>query len=125
MTGLRTAWFAALFAAAGAGAADVETLGLDAQIDRLKHPLWTARRDAAESIAGYGAAGRDATPALLGALDDTEVRVRRAAVPALAAVGPTSDAALAGLIRALADPDWAVRREAALALAGAGSPAAV
>ncbi|HEX6259965.1 MAG TPA: HEAT repeat domain-containing protein, partial [Woeseiaceae bacterium] len=94
--------------------------GLDAQIQRLAHPLWTARVDAAEAIASFGSEGRAAIPALVATIDDTEIRVRRAVVPALAAVGHGSGEAVSGLVLALSDPDWVVRRKAALSFEEVG-----
>lgn len=108
-----------LFAPLEAVAAD-GGIGLDAQIERLAHPLWTARVDAADAIAGFGSEGRAAIPALVAVLDDTEIRVRRAVVPALAAVGHGSDEAVSGLVLALRDPDWVVRRKAALSFEEVG-----
>ncbi len=58
---------------------------LDWLIAGLDHPLWTARRDAAERLAATGPAGRDAVPQLLESLEDVQPEVRRASVRALAA----------------------------------------
>lgn len=98
-----------------AAAEEVEAADLDLQIDRLRHPLAEARRDAALAIAAYGEQGDAAIGALLDALDDVDVDVRRAVIPALAAVGPNSADAAAGLARSLSDADWVVRRQAGAA----------
>ncbi|MCH8867552.1 MAG: HEAT repeat domain-containing protein, partial [Proteobacteria bacterium] len=84
--------------------------GLESLVDRLEHPLWTARLDAALAIAAGGPAATDAIPALTRTLDDVNIQVRRAAVQALADVGVGSAAALPGLLHALSDDDWVVRR---------------
>ena len=93
-------------------------------IERLEHPLWTARQDAALALGASGPAAATAIQALTRALDDVDVQVRRAAVQALAEVGIGSEAAVPGLVTALADDDWVVRRRAALAfeaVPGAGA----
>ena len=83
---------------------------LDKLIAGLDHPLWTARRDAAERLADTGPAGRDAIPRLVESLADVEPVVRRASARALGAVGAGSEQAVQALVGALRDEDWVVRR---------------
>ncbi len=89
---------------------------LDRLIAGLDHPLWTARRDAAERLAASGPAGRDAVPQLLESLEDVQPEVRRASARTLAAVGTGSEEAIHGLVAALRDEDWVVRHEAVRSL---------
>ena len=89
---------------------------LDKLIAGLDHPLWSARRDAAERLADAGPAGRDAIPRLIESLADVEPVVRRASARALGAVGTGSEQAVQALGGALRDEDWVVRREAGRAL---------
>ncbi len=89
---------------------------LDKLIAGLDHPLWSARRDAAEGLADAGPAGRDAIPRLIESLADVEPVVRRASAWALGAVGTGSEQAVQALVGALRDEDWVVRREAVRAL---------
>ena len=49
--------------------------GLESLVDRLEHPLWTARLDAALAIAAGGPAATDAIPALTRTLDDVTLSV--------------------------------------------------
>ena len=89
---------------------------VDKLIAGLDHPLWSARRDAAERLAATGSDGREAVPRLVESLGDVEPEVRRASARALGAVGRGSAEAVSSLVEALRDEDWVVRREAALSL---------
>ena len=113
---MRSVIFATLiFLAAMPGATDVYAADrIDRLISNLDHPLWTARRDAAQRIADSKDTSGAAVPALIRALLDVSMEVRLASVQALAAVGQGSEQAVAGLVTALADENWVVRRQAAL-----------
>jgi len=91
-------------------------VAVDRLIIALDHPLWSARRDAAESLAAIGSKANPAIPRLVESLSDIEPLVRRSAARALGAVGNGSEEAAIGLITALQDGDWVVRREAAFSL---------
>jgi HEAT repeat protein len=96
--------------------AQSEPTNIDRLIVALGHPLWTARRDAAESLARVtnSAAVTKAIPKLVATLSDSEPEVRRASVRALRAIGGDSEAAAIAIVDALDDGDWVVRREAAM-----------
>ena len=70
---------------------------IDRLISDLDHPLWTARRDAAQRIADSKDTSGATIPALIHTLSDVNVEVRRASVQALAAVGAGSELAVSGL----------------------------
>ena len=99
-------FLAAMHCSTGAHAA----VRIDRLISDLDHPLWTARRDAAQRIADSKDTSGAAIPALIHTLSDVNVEVRRASVQALAAVGAGSELAVRGLVTALDDADWVVRR---------------
>ena len=81
---------------------------VDKLIAGLDHPLWSARRDAAERLAATGSDGREAVPGLVESLQDLEPEVRRASARALGAVGRGSAEAVSSLVEALRDEDWVV-----------------
>jgi HEAT repeat protein len=110
---LKYSFFLYLLTASSAFAA----VNVERQITALDHPLWTARRDAADNLASAGKDGAAAVPKLVVLLADVEKEVRRASVRALEATGDGSAEAVNGLVGALQDSDWVVRRSAALALA--------
>lgn len=92
----------------------------DQLIGRLGSDDWWVRELSAEELAGFGAEGRDAIPALIVALQDETEGVRRMAAYALGRIGGDSDEAQAALVDALADPDYGVRYKAIGAVAGFG-----
>jgi HEAT repeat protein len=73
--------------------------------------------DAVDALVHIGPA---AVPALVQALESTDVRLRHQAAVVLSRIEPTDPAAVKALVKALKDPSAAIRRRAALALAGAG-----
>ncbi|HKU17585.1 MAG TPA: HEAT repeat domain-containing protein [Steroidobacteraceae bacterium] len=103
-----------ILAAVMAVGASFAAAGAESMVDRLNHPLWTARLEAVRRLAS-GEGTPAAVPALVRALSDVQPEVRRATVDALLVVGKDSEQAVAGLLFALKDPDWVVRRKAAVA----------
>jgi HEAT repeat protein len=86
-------------------------------VAQLKNPDLSTRRQAAVQLAGLGARGGDAVPALITALkDDKEPAMRASAAEALGGIGITAKAAVPTLLTALKDGDANVRETAAEAL---------
>ncbi|MDQ3136047.1 MAG: HEAT repeat domain-containing protein [Gemmatimonadota bacterium] len=82
--------------AQGAATAEPESSGrtLTQWIADLKAPAPQSRNAAAYEIAGMGAAGAPAVPALIEALDDPEITVRFPVTVALREIGPAAKAAV-------------------------------
>lgn len=97
------------------------------ELDDLQRKLLegdvTARRAACESLGSMGEQARDASAALLAALQDTDVQVRAGAAWALGKTGSRTPEILQKLIDATGDKDWTVRHNAGLSLVKAGEPA--
>ncbi|MCE9562745.1 MAG: HEAT repeat domain-containing protein [Planctomycetes bacterium] len=70
------------------------------------------REWAAKCLGAIGPTGREALPALLAALKDTERSVRRAAITAIRDIQPRELADTTALQNALRDEDWTVRSRA-------------
>lgn len=89
-------FFASTASAQGAATAEPESRGrtLTQWIADLKAPAPQSRNAAAYEIAGMGAAGAPAVPALIEALDDPEITVRFPVTVALREIGPAAKAAV-------------------------------
>jgi HEAT repeat protein len=100
----------------------------DLSVPRLAHlvgdPDLDVSKEAADTLAGYGAEARAAVPALARAtaVGDAEMRVK--AIATLGTLGPeVAASSVPALITALANPDARVRREAAKSLGRFGAAA--
>ncbi len=89
-------FLASTASAQGAATAEPESSGrtLTQWIADLKAPAPQSRNAAAYEIAGMGAAGAPAVPALIEALDDPEITVRFPVTVALREIGPAAKAAV-------------------------------
>ncbi len=89
-------FLASTASAQGAATAEPESSGrtLTQWIADLKAPAPQSRNAAAYEIAGMGAAGALAVPALIEALDDPEITVRFPVTVALREIGPAAKAAV-------------------------------
>lgn len=65
-------------------------------IDALRDPRVTVRANAAVVLGAFGPAGKSAAPALVGALNDTNARVRELAIEALNRVESTGPIPIGG-----------------------------
>jgi HEAT repeat protein len=87
-------------------------------IEALKHPR--ARYWACLVLSEIGPDAKDAVPALVGLLSDTDPEVRREAIMALGAIGEGARPAIGDLAKALDDQDNAVASSAAFTLGKLG-----
>ncbi len=90
-------------------------------VEALKNKAPEIRQSAVKQLAEKG---RVAVSALLGPLDDDDVRVRQEAARSLMIIGQDAGVAVQGLIGALGDVDPEVRWMVALTLGKIGTPAA-
>jgi HEAT repeat protein len=92
-------------------------------VQALKAPDAATRGDAVDKIAGLGAAGKEAVPALAAVLADKDEGVRGRAARALGALGPVAGAAAPALGELLKDSSPRNRAYAAYALGKIGDAA--
>jgi len=101
-----------------------EWLPLDQRLALLTWALsnenWSDRREAAYQLGRIGAKAKDAVPALIATLGDSDSGVRETAALALGEIGPEAKAAVPALIQALGDEDEGVREGAAIVLGDIG-----
>ncbi len=90
---------------------------LPALVRALRSQTTTERLRAAKDLGRLGWLARDATPALVGALDDDDAKVREAAAHAIGGMGPES---LPALVAMLGHADKYVRRHAVWSLGKLG-----
>jgi HEAT repeat protein len=77
-------------------------------------------------LSQHGADAKAALPALMKALNSSDVLVRQQAALALGKIGAEAGDAVPALVKALADPEWSVRRQSAVSLGQIGpAPALV
>ena len=109
--------------ALGGGLALLRRVRVGMSIKDLADPDASVRLHAVQTLRRYGVDDEEAVAALMGALGDSDERVRRAAALALLAIdriGPEAKEAVPVLIAALEDPDARVRSDAAEALGRIG-----
>src|SRR2546422_5612199 len=80
-----------------------------ARLPLRDYPVEFAKADALSAISRMGPNAREAVPALIKTLTDSENRIRHAAANALGKVGPAAMDAVPALIRCLKDTDLQVR----------------
>ena len=106
---------------------DYATIALPQLITALDNDNPAIRREAARTLARFGARAKSAVPALQQHLSDPNAPVRREALIALAEIGPDSQIAVTDILRILNDGNPALSPIACYALGriGAASKAAV
>jgi HEAT repeat protein len=67
----------------------------------LRAPVLVVRREAAFQLGRIGKDGKDAVPALIKALDDSDQQVSSLAISALANIGPDATEAIPALLEGL------------------------
>ena len=95
---------------------------IERPIEELRDEDWIVRADAAAELGRMGEGAKDAVPALIQALQDSDAEVRYNATWALGNIG---EGAVPALIQALQGPDEGVRWNAAEALGKIGTPEAL